>query len=39
MVSPWIAPVILFSVMLIVTLIFRERDKRKHRGEKSLGPR
>ena len=34
MVSPWIAPVIMFSILLIATLIFRERDKKRNSGKK-----
>ena len=39
MVSPWIAPVIMFSALLIATLIIREREKRKRRSQKTLEQR
>lgn len=37
MISPWIAPVILFSVLLVVTVIWRERDRRRNPDKKAAG--
>jgi hypothetical protein len=34
MISPWIAPVILFSVLLVITVILRERDRRRNADKK-----
>jgi hypothetical protein len=38
MISPWIAPVILSSIVLVITVVLRERDKRKHSEKKIANP-
>jgi hypothetical protein len=38
MISPWIAPVILSSIVLVITVVLRERDKRKRLEKKIANP-